>query len=170
MINFFHKGKFLEFVEQDGYEFVRRNRGSGVVTILAETPDREILLIEQTRIPMGRRVLEFPAGLVGDDQPESEIEAVKRELLEETGYEAIDIHKLFNVASSSGLTNEIISMYAVHTGEQVTNNLGVGHEDIILHKIREEIFSEWVLEKTLSGELLVDGKVAMMALANGMFS
>src|SRR5476651_2295963 len=54
------------------------------VNAIAFTPEREIVLVEQYRHPVQTVMLELPAGKVdGDETPE---QAVKRELLEETGY------------------------------------------------------------------------------------
>ena len=51
---------------------------------MALTPDGNLLLVDQYRPPVEGRVIELPAGLVGDDGPEGILEA-QRELLEETG-------------------------------------------------------------------------------------
>lgn len=54
------------------------------VGIIAVTPDKKILLVRQFRPAIGDYSLEFPAGYI--DEKESMEEAVKRELLEETGF------------------------------------------------------------------------------------
>ena len=56
-----------------------------------DQPQRQLLLVEQYRIPLGRRVIELPAGLVGDlaeNKQEDWRRRRCRELIEETGYEA----------------------------------------------------------------------------------
>ena len=77
-------GRFLRFVQRDGWEFVTRSNASGVVAIIALTDDDELILIEQHRPPLGRTVIEIPAGLVGDDAEktgEADLEAARREFL-----------------------------------------------------------------------------------------
>ena len=58
---------------------------SAVVCILALTPEDEVLLVRQFRPGPGRVMSELPAGFVDDG--ESPVEAARRELAEETGYQ-----------------------------------------------------------------------------------
>ena len=61
-----------------------------------------MLLVEQHRQQVNQTVLELPAGLVGDlsDRPLEDLEqAAKRELLEETGYQAEQWSEWVTVAS-----------------------------------------------------------------------
>ena len=86
-----YAGRWLRLVADGHWEYVTRNRDVEAVAIVAVTDDRQLLLVEQFRIPLGRICIELPAGLVGDD-PGHEGEgldiAASRELLEETGYQA----------------------------------------------------------------------------------
>jgi ADP-ribose pyrophosphatase len=85
------QGKFLRLQSIDGWEYVERGNASAVVGILAITDENRLLLVEQYRPAVGKRVVELPAGLAGDskehrgERPEV---AAERELLEETGYRA----------------------------------------------------------------------------------
>ena len=62
------EGRFITAVREGHWEYVRRSRGIRAAVILAETDAGEIVLVEQHRIPIGRRCLELPAGLIGDDR------------------------------------------------------------------------------------------------------
>ena len=78
------------------------------------TEDRRLVLIRQYRIPLAAAVLELPAGLCGDSPGaagEDLIEAARRELLEETGYEASRWRWLLDGPSSAGLTDESYHLY-----------------------------------------------------------
>ena len=89
------EGKYLRLVAQSGWEWVERMNASGAAVIAAVTDDERLILVEQYRIPMQCRVLDLPAGLVGDDPAaagEAMIDAARRELFEETGYEGTDWH------------------------------------------------------------------------------
>src|SRR3990170_2724162 len=89
------QGKFMSAVEityRDAHGKVRtwealeRVGIGGIVVMVAVTPSGNVLLEKQFRPPMGREVLELPAGLV--ESGESMELAAKRELIEETGWSA----------------------------------------------------------------------------------
>ena len=85
-----YRGRYLNLVERAGWEYRTRSNASAVVVIIAVTDDDRLLLVEQLRRPLEARVIELPAGLVGDtgDPEEDVLEAANRELVEETGFEA----------------------------------------------------------------------------------
>lgn len=60
--------------------------GDEAASIIALTPENELIIAEQFRAGPGRSMSEFPGGFV--DPGEDPKEAVERELLEETGYKA----------------------------------------------------------------------------------
>lgn len=95
------------------WEFAQRQGKTGSVCIVARTPQREIVVIEQMRYPLGRKALELPAGLI--DAGESVETAALRELAEETGYSG-EITGLGPVVyNSPGLTDESVQMVHVQT-------------------------------------------------------
>ena len=80
------QGEYIRIVQQGRWEFVERCKGSGAVVRLA-VHDGKVILVEQARVPLGgRRCLELPAGLVGDEDDKSVEETALKELEEETGY------------------------------------------------------------------------------------
>ena len=109
--NLVYSGRHLNFYNKDiSWEFVSRKRATGGVTILSITKSNEILLVEQYRIPMQKRVIELPAGLVGDEAISvgEDIQfAAKRELLEETGYDCEKLTLLCQCPVLPGLTDEM---------------------------------------------------------------
>ena len=160
-----HQGKWLTFGKEreTEWEYVSRPQVKGAVAILAVTERREILLVEQYRPPVQRRTLELPAGLAGDDaykRDEPLVAAAKRELYEETGYEAKDWYRLGAGPSSTGTCDEVVTMFLAtglrKVAERETH--GVGNESIKLHvKPLAGILDYFEAERDAG--LLVDWKV-----------
>jgi 8-oxo-dGTP pyrophosphatase MutT (NUDIX family) len=72
--------------------------------------DPRVILIEQYRHPLGRRLWELPAGLM-DVDGEGAQQAAARELVEETGYAAANWSVLVDVAPSPGFSEEIVRIF-----------------------------------------------------------
>ncbi len=94
------------YVHPSGWEYVRRPVAVEGVTLIAATPEGKLLLVEQFRIPVGRLVIELPAGLVGDTAGDTPLAAARRELMEETGY-ACDMVEIIGMGTwLPGVTDE----------------------------------------------------------------
>jgi ADP-ribose pyrophosphatase len=72
--------------------------------------DDEILMVRQYRYALGRETLEIPAGKM--DPGETPEACVRRELREETGYEAGEFTFLYTYAPAIGYSNERIHIYS----------------------------------------------------------
>jgi len=156
-----YRGKFLELVSRDNWEFVTRIRGRTPVGIAALTPDNKVLLISQFRIPLNQTIIEIPAGLVGD-KPGEESEpwqlAAQRELLEETGWHAEKVELLSEGPTSAGLTSERIKLVrATHLTKKGPPTPD-GDEQITLHEIPLPEVHAWLAQKFREGHL-IDPKV-----------
>jgi ADP-ribose pyrophosphatase len=143
------------------WDFVRRPQAETCVGILAITAAKEIILVEQFRIPIQRRVIEIPAGIVGDEPEflgESLAETAARELLEETGYRADKIEPLITSPTSAGLTSEIMHLF--HAKDLVRENDGGGTsgEDIVVHHIPLDQLREWFRAQDAAG-IAIDYKI-----------
>lgn len=112
------KGKFMSAVEityRDAkgalrtWEALERVGIGGIVVMVAVTPSGNVLLEKQFRPPVGREVLELPAGLVEPD--ESMEVAAKRELIEETGWSAGRLEFLAEGPISTGASTEALRAY-----------------------------------------------------------
>ena len=82
----------------------------GAVAILALDEAGRALMIRQYRHPVQRLMWELPAGL-RDHAGEPLVEAAKRELLEETGYQAATWDTLVDHYSSPGFTDERVRVF-----------------------------------------------------------
>ncbi len=90
--------------------------------ILPFVNKEEILLIRQFRYSVGSVLLELPAGKL-DNTTEDPLLAAKRELLEETGYEAQELNALFSYYPAVGYSSELIYAFEAHQLIQVGQNL-----------------------------------------------
>lgn len=156
-----HGGRFLEFYETGGWEFVRRRKIKGTVAIVAVTDDKKLVLVEQYRPPVGRAVIELPAGLAGDipyQEDEPLVAAARRELKEETGYEARHWACLGEGPSSAGLTSEVITFFHATGLAKLGEGGGDHHEDIRVHYVPLLDVLKWCRDREREG-MLVDFKV-----------
>jgi ADP-ribose pyrophosphatase len=76
------------------------------VVILPFTPDGEVVLIEEWRQAVGRVNRGLPAGSV-EDEDDDLMAAARRELREETGYEATGISPLCSAEPTNGIANSV---------------------------------------------------------------
>ena len=123
----------LHVVRTDtGWLYATRPNATAVVAVLAINEDREVLLVRQHRQPLGTDLLELPAGLVGDDgdPDEAALTAAKRELEEETGHTAKHWTELGRVASSPGLTDEVVTLFLAQGLTRTGDGGGIAGEDI----------------------------------------
>jgi ADP-ribose pyrophosphatase len=120
----------------------------------------ELVLVEQYRIPVKSRVLELPAGLVGDSGKFEEDfkTAARRELLEETGYKATVLEELLTSPSTPGMADEIITIFFASGLERVGPGGGDGNEDITVHHVPLENAVEW-LDARRAESIMLDPKI-----------
>ena len=126
--------------------------------VVALTADDRIVLVEEFRPAVDAYVVCLPAGLVGDEVPEEGESAARRELLEETGWEAGALELLGRGPGSAGQSSEIVAFYAARgvrrTGEQGERE----REEIRVHVVPLAELVPWAREKEAGG-ILVDPKV-----------
>ena len=93
----------------------------GAVLMLPILADGRLVLERQFRYPVGRVMLEFPAGKI--DPCETPLATAQRELREETGYTAGTWEHLGTVHPEIGYSTEVIEMYVAtnlaHVGAQL---------------------------------------------------
>ena len=155
------EGKYIRLVQQGKWEFARRRNTSGIVGIVAVTDDGRLLLVEQFRPPVGKPVIELPAGLAGDvagQEAEELATAAKRELLEETGYAARELEAVASGPPSAGLSDEVITLFVARGLTKAGPGAGDGSEQITLHEVPVGEAHAFVDRKARDG-CLVDLKV-----------
>jgi 8-oxo-dGTP pyrophosphatase MutT (NUDIX family) len=85
---------------------------------MAVTEDNKVVLIRQYRHAIGKVLLEIPGGVIDttDTTPE---EAMKRELLEETGYAFSEIYNIGAVAPNPSTSTNLTHMFLATGGKKV---------------------------------------------------
>lgn len=148
-----YRGRYLSLLERDGWEYASRSNASGVVVLVAVTAEREILLVQQYRKPVGQPVIELPAGLVGDqdDPDEPLLEAARRELEEETGYAAGRLEILMACPSSAGMSDEVIHFVLATDLERVGPGGGDASESIEVLPVRLDAVDNWLQARRAAG-------------------
>lgn len=98
----------------------------GAVAVLAVTDQNKIVLVEQYRKALEKSIIEIPAGKI--EKNEDPMITAKRELEEETGYEAKEMNFLMSYYTSPGFADEIIYLYEAK-GFRKLDNPEAGDED-----------------------------------------
>jgi ADP-ribose pyrophosphatase len=132
------QGKFITAKRRGRWEYVGRARGIRAAVILAVDDQDQVILVEQFRMPLGKRCIELPAGLVGDldDNPnEDTTVAGARELEEETGYRPGRMEVIGEFFSSPGMVSESFTLLRAHDLVKVGEGGGVEGEDITVHRV-----------------------------------
>jgi len=159
------KGKFMSAVEiryrdakgiERTWEAIERVNIGGIVVMVAVTPANTVLLERQFRPPLGRDVLELPAGLV--DPGEAMESAARRELIEETGWSARELRFLVEGPMSTGASAEIIRTYLCTGLEHVGKTGGDDNEIIEVIEVPIRRVNEYLVNAQAGG-VLVDLKV-----------
>lgn len=148
-----YEGQWLRLSRRGKWEFAERTHGKGMaVIIIAVTPDDKVVFVDQFRAPLGARTIEMPAGLVGDDHADDTLaSAARRELIEETGWEADSVDVLLIGPTSSGMSSERIAFVRARNLTRVGDGGGIDDEDITVHEIPLDQAPAWLMRKQAEG-------------------
>jgi ADP-ribose pyrophosphatase len=148
-----YEGKWLRLRKRGQWEYAERtNEGGLAVIIVAATPERRVLFVEQYRVPVGARTIEMPAGIVGDIHAGESLElAAERELLEETGWQAAKIQQLMTGPTSAGMSSERVAFVRATGLTKVHDGGGDESENIVVHEIPVDKVPAWLAEKAEQG-------------------
>jgi GDP-mannose pyrophosphatase NudK len=138
------------------------DRGNGATILLYNRKKQTVLLVRQFRMPVymngntNGMLIETCAGLLDDDSPE---DCIRKEAIEETGYQIGEVAKLFELYMSPGGVTEIIHFFAAEYDDNRRHNSGGGVEDEDID-VLEMPFNQ-ALEMINSGEIR-DGKAVIL--------
>lgn len=120
-----------EVVADDGSvkAYVDHPGSIGVVPLLERDGRLHVILVSQTRLALGERLLEIPAGTL--EQGEDAASTAHREIREETGYACARLEPLGVVYLAPGYSNERMSLF-VASGLTPSSAQADADEDIEL--------------------------------------
>jgi len=145
------QGKYISALKRGRWEYVSRTGSTNAVVILAEH-DGKVILIEQYRVPVGKRCVELPAGLVGDEDKNATVEGTAvKELEEETGFTADRIERLGEFQSSPGMVAESFSLVRAHGIRKVGEGGGTDNEDITVHLVPRAEIPAFIEQRRAAG-------------------
>jgi ADP-ribose pyrophosphatase len=155
------EGNYLRIVRDGRWEYVERCGGVHAVVILAEH-DRKVVLVEQARVPLGgRKCIEMPAGLVGDEDDKGVEETAIKELEEETGFTADQIEVIGEFFSSPGMVAEGFTLVRAHGLRRIGEGGGNDHEEIEVHLVPRDEVQDFVECKRAEG-CAIDTKMLLL--------
>lgn len=156
-----HRGRHLQLMQRGKWEFADRVQGTGVVAIIAVTDKDELVLTEQFRPAVQKKVVDLAAGLAGDivgEESEAFELAAQRELEEETGFAGDDFQFIFSGPTSAGMVSEMIDFFLVKDVQQISAGGGDASEDIKVHVVPLSNIRKW-LERKQTTRTCIDPKV-----------
>ncbi len=155
------QGKYLEVRREGTWEYAARVNGIGAAVILAITEAREIVLVEQYRVPHGARSIELPAGLIGDTHDgDTATAAAARELAEETGFAAAHWQDIGAFATSPGMSSEMFTLFKATGLTRTGPGGGVDGEDIAVHVVPLAGLPAFIAAQRAAG-LVIDCRLAI---------
>ncbi len=132
-------------------------RHIGAVCIVPVTDDGRVVMERQFRYPIDEVITEIPAGKL-DSKTEDRLEAAKRELREETGYEAEEWRDMGIYYPAAAYSDERITIYLATKLRKGERNLDEDEFlDVTLVPIEE------LIDDIMSGKI-TDGKTQVAIL------
>ncbi|MEQ6277280.1 GDP-mannose pyrophosphatase NudK [Kluyvera cryocrescens] len=138
------------------------DRGNGATVLLYNSQKQSVVLVRQFRIATwvngnaDGMLIETCAGLLDDDEPE---DCIRKEAIEETGYQVKNVRKVFQLYMSPGGVTEIVHFFIAEYDDSLRENAGGGVEDEAID-VLELPFSQ-ALEMIRRGEIC-DGKTVIL--------
>jgi ADP-ribose pyrophosphatase len=161
----------LDQVVMPGGGVVRREivEHPGAVAILPLHDDATVVMIDQYRHAVGRRLRELPAGLL-DTAGEDPVSTARRELVEEVGCTAQDWSVLVDVVSSPGFSDEAVRVFLARGVTEIGRPTGGDDEEADLSVVRVPLAD--AVRQVLAGEIVnastVAGLLAVQAVLAGI--
>lgn len=131
---------------------------AGAVAILAITPDKKIIMVEQYRKALERSIIEVPAGKI--EKGEAPKMTAMRELEEEIGYTAASLELIQSFSTSPGFADEVIHLYLAVGLEKAPAGAALDEDEFV--ELMEVSIEE--AEEMMSDNRIYDAKTAFAVL------
>jgi ADP-ribose pyrophosphatase len=138
----------------------------GSVAVLPLHDDASVVMIDQYRHPVGRRVRELPAGLL-DAPGENPVTTARRELVEEVGYTAREWSVLVDMVASPGFSDEAVRVFLARGLAEVGRPAG-DDEEADLNVVRLPMVE--AVRQVLAGEIVSAPTVAGLLAATAVLA
>lgn len=138
------------------------DRGDGATILLYNREKNSVILTRQFRIAtwlngnQSGMLIEACAGLLDEDAPE---DCIRKEALEETGYQPGRVEKIYDLYMSPGGVTERLHFFAAQYNESLRAAAGGGVEDEDIDVLELTFPEAW--EKVKTGQIK-DGKTVML--------
>ena len=138
------------------------DRGNGATVLLYNSQKQSVVLVRQFRVATwvngnaDGMLIETCAGLLDDDEPE---DCIRKEAIEETGYQVKNVRKVFQLYMSPGGVTEIVHFFIAEYDDSLRENEGGGVEDEAID-VLELPFSQ-ALTMIRQGQIC-DGKTVIL--------
>ncbi|MGO1308903.1 GDP-mannose pyrophosphatase NudK [Kluyvera intermedia] len=138
------------------------DRGNGATVLLYNSQKQSVVLVRQFRIATwvngnaDGMLIETCAGLLDDDEPE---DCIRKEAIEETGYQVNNVRKVFQLYMSPGGVTEIVHFFIAEYDDSLRENAGGGVDDEAIDVL--ELPLSQAIEMIRSGEIC-DGKTVIL--------
>lgn len=158
----------LDQVEMPGGRIANREvlEHPGSVIVLPLFDDASVVMIDQYRHPLGRRIRELPAGLL-DAPGEDPLATAQRELLEEAGLTARDWSVLIDLVPSPGFSDESQRVFLARGLTEVDRPLGTD-EEADLNVVRLPLTE--AVRQVFAGEIVNSPAVAGLLAAHAVLA
>lgn len=121
------------------------------VNVVALTENNQVILVKQYRHAAGEVLLEVPGGCI--DKGETPEQAVRRELLEETGYAFENMEQLSVLYANPATGNNITYCYLATGGKKVQEQELDHGEDIVVELVSIDELKQLVLDNKIGQAL-----------------
>ena len=123
------------------------------VNVIAITKDGEFVMERQYRHAHGSTCYELPCGVI--EEGETPLEAVKRELLEETGYAGGEWSKIMTISANPSCTTNMIHCFLATGVEKVSGQHLDATEDLTVHLLCRDEVRRLLLDNQMIQSLII---------------